>query len=741
MQDAVCKFGAFDPWYPNGIVAISGRENIFGLRVLTLDTETGTLAEARSLNHAHLHIGPMDGDRLFSLQWQVNGKKARIRWGRTSPMSVYGDVEADPGLLLGLELYVPWEYRITKNRWVNFTRQAPCVFTGELISPYAMEPVNALRLITDRPPDSAQGYNSRADTLEAFRRDGRFINVAPGNIWEDMGISWLYGMAYAGSVRFMLEMGEAAAFLPLPTDACIQQSIAQGAAALSAAARRHSQTTLRATGPLGNAVEALVNGMHFNTIYREDTARRYIMAERSWARGLDGWGILFNWDTFLGSWTAAWVDEALASENMLSGYDMQLPDGRIPLHVRPRNAHAAEPPITAGRAQHIVQGITLWTTYLHTRDDAWLTACYEGARRAHGWWFRDRGDGQAWRDGAGLGLLGFGYDPALEMGVLGARVQPYAGKAQYAYFETYDDSPQWSSGQFFKSVAASQDLREEDVADESVYRSDTHTADIYTLERCCLYLVDCECLKKAALALGRESEAAAYHAEYAAMAERVNRLMWDEADGCYYNRKFDGTLSSVQSPDCFLPMMAGIATPDRIERLMTLYRDTSKFSGAYMIPSVARDDPAYPDQNYWRGQIWPPMVLWTYLGLRRAGKAEEAWALANNAAGMLATQWREHGYYPETFNADTGEGRGACHYSWGTLLAVPMLEELVHLEPDHVIFGNPHAPTGLALRGVRIDGHLHDIECLAGETRVLRDGELVGQATGTLRMTRQGGTK
>lgn len=43
-------------------------------------------------------------------------------------------------------------------------------------------------------------------------------------------------------------------------------------------------------------------------------------------------------------------------------------------------------------------------------------------------------------------MLGFGYDPEAEMGVLGASVQPYVSKAQYAYFETYDDSPQWTSG-------------------------------------------------------------------------------------------------------------------------------------------------------------------------------------------------------------------------------------------------------------------------------------------------------
>lgn len=83
-------------------------------------------------------------------------------------------------------------------------------------------------------------------------------------------------------------------------------------------------------------------------------------------------------------------------------------------------------------------------------------------------------------------MLGFGYDPEAEMGILGASLQPYVAKAQYAYFETYDDSPQWTSGKYFVSVAGMEDLTEEKLIDESRYVCRYHMADIYTLERCCL---------------------------------------------------------------------------------------------------------------------------------------------------------------------------------------------------------------------------------------------------------------
>jgi putative isomerase len=37
--------------------------------------------------------------------------------------------------------------------------------------------------------------------------------------------------------------------------------------------------------------------------------------------------------------------------------------------------------------------------------------------------------------------------------------------------------------------------------------------------------------------------------------------------------------------------------------------------GDWVIPSIARDDPAFKDQNYWRGRIWGPMNYLVYLGL------------------------------------------------------------------------------------------------------------------------------
>ena len=104
-------------------------------------------------------------------------------------------------------------------------------------------------------------------------------------------------------------------------------------------------------------------------------------------------------------------------------------------------------------------------------------------------------------------------------------------------------------------------------------------ADIYTLERCCLYAVDCESLSHMARVLGREEEAVYYEKKRMDMAEQINTRMWCEEDGCYYNLKFDGTFSKRQSPDCFMPLMTGCVPKERKERLLQLLKDENKFVG------------------------------------------------------------------------------------------------------------------------------------------------------------------
>lgn len=724
------KYGAYDPLYPNGIVTIGDENEIFGLRFLAADRQDHRLIDAKALDYDSVRIRPQVTDQNYAISWKLNGKEIRFSWCRIAENTVYGQVDFDDGLEIVAEMYVPWEDRLDRE-WPNFTKQSETVFTGELISPYRNYRQNAVLFCTDKVPCRSMGYNQRAAQLEIFRESGQLQKISPGHIWGDMGVSWYLGAHYTESFCFVIQNGHARSFLKTLEAPCFEPLFKTGKAML-----QKPSVGLTGTGLLKDICEAFNAALPYNTIYKAFTGRRYILVDRPWTRAADDWGIQFNWDTFLSSWELSWTNPAMAKENMLSGYDAQLPDGRIPLIIRSGKERMAEPPITAGRAQHIVQGLCLLKTYLHTGDREWARTCYEGAKKSNAWWFADRGDGQKYRDALNWGLLGFGYDPEQEMGVLGAARQPYVGKAQYAYFETYDDSPQWTTGAYFKSVADLEAVTEQDVIDEAKYKEAYGMADIYTLERSCLYAVDCECLSRMARILGYPEDAELFDEKYRKISKLINDRMWCEEDGCYYNLKFDGTLSKKQSPDCFMPLMTGLVPEERKERLLRILTDESKFWGDYVIPSIAKDDPAFPDQKYWRGQIWPPQVLWTYLALKRSGEATLAWEFARKAGRMLAREWSENGFYPENYSGFTGRCSGATHCNWGVLMGLLLLEELVCFCEDTVIFGNPLAEDGTELWNIPIDGRLYGLQIRDGVTAVYCDGVRVAEDRGTVELPR-----
>ena len=729
------KYGAYDPLYPNGIMSVSSRGELFGIRFLAYSKKEKKLQDATDFDFRKIRIGKMTPEKFYEIEWEAFGEKIKLTWARISDTGIAGRVDMGEKVAVLAEMYVPREYCLQKE-WVNFTKQSEKCVAGEIISPWKDGQNHAVYLTLDSIPVEELGYNNRKEQLVDFSSSGVLRNINEPSIWNDMGLSSHYGLLMEGVFCFTLENGLAQDFLKGFSETESLEKIRIGQISIQEARKRQEAESLRGTGMTGDICEAFSSLLSYNTIYKETTQRKYIMVDRPWTRKEDSWGIQFNWDTFLSSWSSAWVYPELAKENMLSGYDAQLPDGKIPLYTTPRSELRAEPPITAGRAQHIVQGLTLGKTYLRTKDKKWAEQCYEGAKKANQWWFSDRGDGQAYRDALGWGLLGFGYDPEKEMGFLGTKAQPYVAKAQYAYFETYDDSPQWTTGKYFVSIAGLENLTEDTVEDESRYLLQYHMADIYTLERSCLYAVDCESLSKMALALGKPDEADEYRKKYEKMAEMINTRMWCEEDGCYYNLKFDGTFSRKQSPDCFMPLMTGLVPGDRREKLLKLLLDEKKFWGDYMIPSISRDDPAFIQQHYWRGQIWPPQTLWTYLALKRAEEDKIAWEFAKKAASMLAKEWKENGFTPENYHAVTGECSGSPHYNWGVLMGLPLLEELVEFEENEIIFGNFWADEDIELWNIPADNHKYGMIIHNGETEVYRDGKLIRKGEGKIKIKR-----
>jgi len=166
------------------------------------------------------------------------------------------------------------------------------------------------------------------------------------------------------------------------------------------------------------------------------------------------------------------------------------------------------------------------------------------------------------------------------------------------------------------------------------------------------------------------------------LRERGNRYraelatMWDERAGIFLNRDLaTGQPSYRLSPTNFYPLLARAASPLQARRMINEHlMNPKEFWGEWVLPSIARDDPAFKDQNYWRGRIWGPMNYLVYLGLRNYDVPEVRRALAEKSLKLVQKEWQAKGHLHENYNAITGEGDDVINsdafYHWGALLGL-----------------------------------------------------------------------
>ena len=178
------------------------------------------------------------------------------------------------------------------------------------------------------------------------------------------------------------------------------------------------------------------------------------------------------------------------------------------------------------------------------------------------------------------------------------------------------------------------------------------------------------------------------------------------------------------APTSFYRLLAGIATPEQIQHLLRWLDDPRKFGGFWRLPSVTRDDPAYHDNVYWRGRIWPPLNLLTYLGLRRADQRDAAERLASDSFRLFEQAWRK-GQCPENFNAESGladdQPDTDLYYGWGGLMPLIATLDVSRLTP-WAGWEIEFKPGTWSLGPLLVGGHEIKIAAADGWVSLHRDG-------------------
>jgi hypothetical protein len=389
-------------------------------------------------------------------------------------------------------------------------------------------------------------------------------------------------------------------------------------------------------------VDAIETTLGWDTIYEPAGQRVISPVSRVWSVGWGGY-VLFDWDTFFAATMAGIGDRDLAYANAMEILREETPQGFVPNYARSggwKSFDRSEPPVGA---------ITVLGLYRQYHDRWFLEDTFEPLLKWNRWWAAQRDID---------GYLAWGSDGSTQPQNLddGSR-----GTREGAILESgLDNSPMY---------------------DNTTYDPQKHVLEFADVGLMSMYIADCDALARIADAIGKTDEAKELRQREARYRAKLATL-WNEKAGIFLNKDLHtGQWSMRLSPTNFYPMLARAATPEQAHTMIEKHLlNPNEFWGQWIIPSIARDDPAFHDQNYWRGRIWGPMNYLVYLGLENYDDAKTRKEFAQKSYDLFLKEWTEKGHVHENYNAILGTGDDVTNsdrfYHWGALLGyVEYLEE------------------------------------------------------------------
>src|SRR3712207_4675611 len=160
-----------------------------------------------------------------------------------------------------------------------------------------------------------------------------------------------------------------------------------------------------------------------------------------------------------------------------------------------------------------------------------------------------------------------------------------------------------------------------------------------------LYLMETEAAEIMTLA-GRPREARAWRQRAALRRAAVNRLMWDERDGLYYDYNFvRREVRRYPFVTTFYPLWAGIATKEQAARVVSNLHLFERAGGLRTSTNVSG--------SQWDAPYgWAPTQLIAIEGLRRYGYEAEANRVSVNFLSTVLKDFVEHNTIVEKYDVE-----------------------------------------------------------------------------------------
>lgn len=164
--------------------------------------------------------------------------------------------------------------------------------------------------------------------------------------------------------------------------------------------------------------------------------------------------------------------------------------------------------------------------------------------------------------------------------------------------------------------------------------------------------------------LGRESEARTWRFRAEERAARINRWLWDERDGLYYDYNFASErVRRYPFLTTFYPLWAGIASPEQAARVV---RNLPEFES----PGGLRTS-AFQSGDQWDSPFgWAPIEMIAVEGLRRYGYRREADDISLKFLSLIAAEYRRTGTIVEKYDVvhrDSNLRRDTTRTKWDSV--------------------------------------------------------------------------
>lgn len=333
---------------------------------------------------------------------------------------------------------------------------------------------------------------------------------------------------------------------------------------------------------------------------------------------------LWAWDSWRFCAGASAFDPELAKNNIRAMFDYQLPDGMIIdcIYTDPaeNNARNSKPPLVCWAVDKI---------YEATGDKDFLAEMYPQLLSYYKWWFEKRD-----HDGNGF----------CEYGATDGTLEAAAWESGMDNAIRFDDTVMLGNG-----------------------TTDAWSMDQESVDLNAYIANECKYLKKFAEVLGEKFDAPDHTAE---IADRF----FDKERGFFFDRKLDGNFVGDPGCEAYTMLWTGLASPDQVEAMMPVLRDSTKFSTYIPFPTIAADNPKYNPRGYWRGPIWLDQTYFAISGLRNYGYGELADAYTRQVFDRLSGL-KEGAPIHENYDTHTGDRLKAPHFSWSASHLIMLYQE------------------------------------------------------------------